>query len=243
MKHLPSELKRSDWDVLIAHFLGIDHCGHKYGPLHPEMSRKLTEMNQIIEKFVANIDDDTVLMVIGDHGMTYTGDHGGASDDEIEALLFAYSKKAFTSSNYDGNAKSIQQIDFTSTLATILGIPIPFSNLGTMSLQLLPAISYENLKEPELLLMHLWQNARQIQEYFSIYSADEGTFSTSVIYTEKFKTLENKIKSIKSEKEFIQFANELRTELDEILEVRILMKMIYFIFTFNLIFRFAVKHG
>lgn len=47
-KHLPKEMKKNDWDVLIAHFLGVDHCGHKYGPLHDEMSRKLNEMNDVI---------------------------------------------------------------------------------------------------------------------------------------------------------------------------------------------------
>lgn len=72
-KILPSELKRNDWDVMIAHFLGVDHCGHKYGPLHSEMSRKLTEMNQEIEKVIEQMDDDTTLYVIGDHGMTVTG--------------------------------------------------------------------------------------------------------------------------------------------------------------------------
>lgn len=47
-KHLPKEMQKSDWQVLIAHFLGVDHCGHKYGPLHEEMSRKLNEMNDVI---------------------------------------------------------------------------------------------------------------------------------------------------------------------------------------------------
>lgn len=48
LKNLPSELEKSDWDVLIAHFLGIDHCGHRYGPLHEEMTRKLTELDGIL---------------------------------------------------------------------------------------------------------------------------------------------------------------------------------------------------
>ena len=48
-KHLPKELKNQDWQVLIAHFLGVDHCGHKHGPLHAEMARKLSQMNQVIE--------------------------------------------------------------------------------------------------------------------------------------------------------------------------------------------------
>lgn len=217
LKHLPGELKKEDWDVIIAHFLGIDHCGHKYGMLHPEMSRKLNEMNQIIEKFIKNIDDDTMLIVMGDHGMTYTGDHGGASDDEIEALLFAYSKKPFVSSAYDDNSDYIQQIDFTSTIATILGIPIPFSNLGTMSLQLLPTDDNDGY---QLLLMHLWQNVKQIQNYFAIYSHDEKTFNGVEKFNEKLKELEKKIKIIKSDDEFIEFAKNVRAELDGILEVR-----------------------
>lgn len=72
-KILPNELSTNDWDVIIAHYLGVDHCGHKYGPLHSEMSRKLNEMNGEIEKVIAQMDDDTTLYVIGDHGMTATG--------------------------------------------------------------------------------------------------------------------------------------------------------------------------
>jgi len=32
------------------------------------------------------------LFVLGDHGMTTTGDHGGDSSDEVDAALFVYSK-------------------------------------------------------------------------------------------------------------------------------------------------------
>lgn len=46
--HLFPELSKTDWDFLIGHFLGVDHCGHRYGPLHKEMEVKLGEMNQVI---------------------------------------------------------------------------------------------------------------------------------------------------------------------------------------------------
>lgn len=219
LTHLPGEMAKNDWDVLIAHFLGIDHCGHKYGPLHPEMGRKLTEMNEIIESFAETIDEETTLIVIGDHGMTFTGDHGGASDDEIEALLFAYSKKPFVPTSYDNNVDNIQQIDFTSTFATILGIPIPFSNLGTLSLQLLPDKSYEGLTRHQLLALHLWQNARQVQNYFETYANEEEIFEDAKSFKKKFEKLEKKIYSINSDDDFDIFATELRTELDNILEV------------------------
>ena len=46
--HLGPELEKNDWDVLVAHFLGVDHAGHRYGPRHPEMRRKLIEMDAVL---------------------------------------------------------------------------------------------------------------------------------------------------------------------------------------------------
>ena len=48
---------------------------------------------------IATLDDDTVLFVMGDHGMTRTGDHGGDSDDEVDAALFVYSPKPLRTCN------------------------------------------------------------------------------------------------------------------------------------------------
>ena len=42
---------------------------------------------------MGTLDDDTVLFVMGDHGMTRTGDHGGDSDDEVDAALFVFSTR------------------------------------------------------------------------------------------------------------------------------------------------------
>ena len=93
MKIIIPEVKRNDWSLLIAHFLGVDHCGHRYGTHHPEMTRKLTEMDSVINELVQEIDNDTVLFVMGDHGMTLSGDHGGDSENEVMAGLFVYSKE------------------------------------------------------------------------------------------------------------------------------------------------------
>lgn len=48
---------------------------------------------------IETLDDDTVLFVMGDHGMTRTGDHGGDSDDEVDAALFVYSPKPLITCN------------------------------------------------------------------------------------------------------------------------------------------------
>ena len=44
-----------NWDVFIGHFLGVDHAGHKFGPNHHEMARKLGEMNSVIEKVARSL--------------------------------------------------------------------------------------------------------------------------------------------------------------------------------------------
>jgi phosphatidylinositol glycan class O len=43
------------------------------------------------------LDNDTILMIFGDHGMTKSGDHGGDSEDEVHAGLFVYSPTALFS--------------------------------------------------------------------------------------------------------------------------------------------------
>jgi len=52
------------------------------------------------------ISDDTLLLVMGDHGMTRSGDHGGDSPDEVNSALFVYSKSQITS------APSLSKVSF-----------------------------------------------------------------------------------------------------------------------------------
>lgn len=62
---------------------------------------------------MSQMDDDTTLLVMGDHGMTISGDHGGDSDDETNALLFAYTKKSkFFTSDFGSDTEIMQQVCF-----------------------------------------------------------------------------------------------------------------------------------
>lgn len=130
--------KRNDWDVLIGHCLGVDHAGHRYGPNHPEMTKKLRQMDGFIRDLAETMDDKTVLIVMGDHGMDSKGDHGGESEDEVEAALWMYSPKGIfgrTKPEYvtppaTAKTRPVNQIDLVPTLALLMGIPIPFNNLG-----------------------------------------------------------------------------------------------------------------
>lgn len=49
-RHLDRVLKREDWDLLILHYLGLDHIGHVSGPNSPLVGPKLREMDNILKK-------------------------------------------------------------------------------------------------------------------------------------------------------------------------------------------------
>lgn len=132
---LLEEKESRKWDVLIGHYLGVDHAGHRYGPDHPAMNAKLKQMDGVVRSLIEAIDDKTLLVVMGDHGMDPKGDHGGESPGEVEAALWMYSKKRIFGKYpgahpIDSQQRPVAQIDIVPTLALLLGIPIPFNNLG-----------------------------------------------------------------------------------------------------------------
>lgn len=85
----------SDFQFLIAHLIGMDHAGHSYDGRHPELTRKMHDIEKIVEKVIEKMDDETTLVVFGDHGMTQEGSHGGSSDEEMRTVFFAYQKQPF----------------------------------------------------------------------------------------------------------------------------------------------------
>jgi len=139
-KRVFSMIKKNDSDFLIAHALGVDHIGHTHGIYHEKMGEKLTEMDDLAAKIIQSIDDNTVLFIMGDHGMTNEGDHGGSSHEETETGIAVYYKKGFRKyqepdvkeimKSMTDNPKILKQMDLTPTLAMLLGLPIPYSNIG-----------------------------------------------------------------------------------------------------------------
>lgn len=113
------------------------------------MTAKLIQVNYWIERIINEIDDDTILFVIGDHGMDSKGNHGGDGYLETETTTFVYSKKIIENTvlnnlisrklNLDtSDFKTTNQIDFVPTFALLTGVSIPFSNLGSIIPELFP---------------------------------------------------------------------------------------------------------
>nr|CAD7459859.1 unnamed protein product [Timema tahoe] len=173
LDNLIVEIKKSDWSLLIAHFLGVDHCGHRYGPYHHEMSRKLKEMNSIISDVLEAIENNTMLFVIGDHGMT----------------------------NTEG-PQTVRQVDLVPSLATLLGVPIPFSNLGGVVLDVLPS-SQDSLRDVQVALQATWNNIEQMSLYIRQYSTNTKQFSREKldVLARAYESLKKKMFDLYSEED------------------------------------------
>jgi len=160
----------------VAHTLGVDHVGHTHRPDHPAMAAKLGQVNDDLRTTIEALDEEgprdssaTLTVLMGDHGMTDDGEHGGASHDETHAAFFAWSgsfgendtlgvgtSAGSSAPNTSGDSTvrvsrasssfrwgdsfgwgngghqwgEMAQVDFVPSLCLLLGLPIPFSNLG-----------------------------------------------------------------------------------------------------------------
>ncbi|ENN71984.1 hypothetical protein D910_08653 [Dendroctonus ponderosae] len=209
------ELEKRDWKMLIGHFLGVDHCGHRHGPNHPEMVRKLTEINGVIEDVIKVMDNETILFVIGDHG--------GATEDEVSSAMFVYSKQTLLS--IGEHKSSVKQVDLVPTLSAILGVPVPFQNLGVLIHNALPEPQNTDKLRWKLPLFWLWHNARQMVSYMQTYSENSKIFDEHYLelYYSEIESLQAKLDSVTSDQEFAKLSEtvgsllvKLRTLCEEV---------------------------
>lgn len=145
-RHIPQELENKDWNVMVLHYLGLDHIGHKSGPKSPNMFQKQREMDNVVNQVYMALTskshlESTLFLLLGDHGMNDAGNHGGSSPGETSpALVFispklkSHSRKLQAPLQYQEDFRYytyVEQSDIVPTLSALLGFPIPKNNIGT----------------------------------------------------------------------------------------------------------------
>lgn len=177
-RHLDDVFKRSDWDLLILHYLGLDHIGHLSGPNSPLVGPKLLEMDNVFKRIHTSLlskegdsSSPSLLVLCGDHGMSETGSHGGSSREEVHTPL-VFVSSAFRKKDFQKAIETVPQTDVAPTLAVSLGLPIPRSNLGNV---LLPVIEGRSMRE-QLRFLHLngFQLSKLLQENIPAVEKDSG---------------------------------------------------------------------
>ncbi|XP_068232796.1 GPI ethanolamine phosphate transferase 2 [Palaemon carinicauda] len=130
-RHIVNEMRSDDWDVLIMHYLGLDHIGHLEGPMSSLIGPKLLEMDRILHEIHQGLqrkEKPYLVLVCGDHGMSDAGGHGGSSHSEVttSAMLFSDTFGKITRSK----PREVKQVDVASTLAFLTNVEVPEGNVG-----------------------------------------------------------------------------------------------------------------
>ncbi|KAL5108230.1 GPI ethanolamine phosphate transferase 2 [Taenia crassiceps] len=170
-RHLDGRLAAlHDWDLLVLHYLGLDHIGHVQGPHGDAMPTKMREMDIIVGKIVFALNsstDDWLLVLTGDHGMSDQGSHGGSSFPELTTSMILISpqfKSRRTSMcTTDGDvfeAKS-DQTDLATTLGLLTGVGIPASSIGVPPLRVLQTFWPQPLNR-YITLLELLEHLRKL---------------------------------------------------------------------------------
>ncbi|KAK9713118.1 hypothetical protein RND81_06G004100 [Saponaria officinalis] len=183
-RHLPDEPYKDDWNLMILHYLGLDHVGHIGGRKSALMAPKLKEMDDVIKMIHLNRilspdskQGDTLLIVVSDHGMTDSGNHGGSSYEETDALALFIPPSLEVSQDYSfGNQDHAKQVDIAPTLALLLGVPIPKNNIGVLVMGALHSLTDgERLRALEL---NSWQLLRLLKAQLPHLSCAESAFGS-----------------------------------------------------------------
>lgn len=233
LPHLLKDLRMDgnrteELEVIVSHFLGVDHVGHvskslcfprtskslcfprttvrwylvltclrftllfvhfvfkwqTYGPNDKHMTEKLNQMDAALATTLDVLETSEhchLALIFGDHGMTEDGNHGGGTDEEVNAALFVHFSPAcgdmsvdltptIMGSTYIQEAfQSIHQIDLVPTISILLGLPIPYANLGGIVPSLL------GLQGASETAAALALNAAQVWRYFTVYSETANT--------------------------------------------------------------------
>uniref|UniRef100_A0A1I7TA58 GPI ethanolamine phosphate transferase 2 n=1 Tax=Caenorhabditis tropicalis TaxID=1561998 RepID=A0A1I7TA58_9PELO len=122
-------------DVLILHYLGLDHIGHSLGGVSPRIPEKLVEMDGILKRihdFLMDSGERSYLIACGDHGMTPGGSHGGASSEEtrVPVVIWEIGNPLKSFKKPQEKPQKIEQIDISSTIFDLFSMDFPAGSYG-----------------------------------------------------------------------------------------------------------------
>ncbi|CAD8114412.1 unnamed protein product [Paramecium primaurelia] len=180
------------FDLTVIHFLGIDYVAHEYNRVvqNKVLEEQLEQLSDIITRIYQRLSNDTTLIITGDHGMLNDGNHGGNSSLETNTVFFVTKKNAHYNKHYmknvngfrddyetfvvskDSYLRTIKQVDIAPTIAKLIGVPIPFSNIGMIIPEIFPSDVVDD---------YCVENLKQMFHYSKKIKQDQGLFTKSQI--------------------------------------------------------------
>ncbi|CCH61206.1 hypothetical protein TBLA_0E01480 [Henningerozyma blattae CBS 6284] len=175
-----------DWDILIGHIM------------EDTMNEKVTQLkvNSFLNDTINSIDNDTLLLVLGDYST--------ANNHMLDTGLFMYTKKfknfwnlqnhlgEYNVDNFGENYRVIDQFDVVPSLSLLLGLPIPFNNLGWPIDEIISPIN-SNLND----VRTLWYNSTlsQLKHYKDKTTISKSRSKNAILQKLWLKAIENPIEN------------------------------------------------
>jgi len=186
-EYINGKLDENKFDLLFTHLITVDHMAHAYSLGDARVGAQIKVVDDFIMNVFKKIDDETTVVIFGDHGAKFSGVHGGASEDEITTAFLAYNKKGFQKYNEKDlteimrsvkeASSPVKQQDITPTLSMLMGLPLPFSNLGQIIPDIYPVINSKEECAFETKLAHdNYLNSLQILNYIKRFQEEIHLF-------------------------------------------------------------------
>lgn len=167
------------YKLSFVHLESADHMAHQYGVHHHKYHRACSEYARAVRRILVIAEhrsavdpNDTVIVAITtDHGHVSKGGHGGLGPEIRRTPLLLYARNLTTQiHNLTVDATKqhhITAVDVSTSLALVLGIPVPRQSTGRWIEALMPLVD-ENLRER--LFADLYEQRRILTWYFMIQS-------------------------------------------------------------------------
>jgi hypothetical protein len=123
---------------LVVHFVGLDHAGHAWGPQSDRYAATARSMDAKIDGLIRAADAETTVVITSDHAITNRGGHGGSDAEARQTPLVMLGPGIRRMAGL-----TVDQVDLTPTLATLMGVPIPAQSTGRILHEVLEASSDE----------------------------------------------------------------------------------------------------
>lgn len=91
-KDLMDDILKDENDICFAHIIALDALGHIHGTDKNIIAAELKQINEFLVNVYNKLDDETLMILASDHGVTNEGCHGGVSKEELAAFCGFYCK-------------------------------------------------------------------------------------------------------------------------------------------------------
>jgi hypothetical protein len=174
---LRQALQQKSCDLCIWHDPHFDKLGHRFGIFSSEYESYARRVDDDLMAMVRQGGPTTTWLITSDHGMTDSGNHGGAQAQARASFLASFGPAV----RHQACSSVVAQRDIAGLVSVLLGAPIPFSASSEVP-DVLDGLSYRERRDlREEQVEHRLRLARRLVQRFDSVTAHRPTTSAEAL--------------------------------------------------------------